>query len=311
MISLVLRAAAARRGWWKDRLQSLLPGMKIFLWDEDDYDPHDIDVAVVWAPPLGGLARFSNLKCVVSMGAGVDHVLCDPDYPKHVPLIRTSSNGLRARMGEYVALHVLRAHRRLPDIEKSHATKTWAPILLPRAQDVTVGIMGMGDLGQHAAGILQKIGYRVCGWSKTKKEVDGVVCYAGDDHLKEFLNQSNVLVCLLPLTAQTENILCKAVFDCLPDGAFLINAGRGACVHDQDLMMALSGGKLRGATLDVLREEPLPAENPLWVHPDILITSHSASLTDPDECGKIIADNIQMFLRGDDVPDLVDVTRGY
>jgi glyoxylate/hydroxypyruvate reductase len=307
---VVIRVDPERRAWWKETMSNLLPEMEVFLWDEDSYCKEEINYAIVWTPPHGGLARLPNLECVFSVGAGVSHITDDPSYPWHIPIVRTVGPPLQQRMREYVALHVLRIHRRLPEIEAASKAREWKQFVEPVAGDVMVGIMGMGNLGTPTALTLRGLGYQVKGLSRRGRPVDGVEVYKRDD-LPRFLNNLKILVVILPATRDTDNIINHRTIHLLPRGAWIIGAGRGTQISDSDLMNALDEGHLEGAVLDVFRQEPLPTNDPLWKHPKILITSHTASAIEPSVGGKIIADNLRAFMEGQEVPDLVDMTQGY
>ena len=291
-------------------MQSLLPDLDCRLWDEP-VDPADVHYAVVWKPPTGGLRRFENLRCIVSIGAGIDHVLADTQLPEAVPIIRTTGNDLTQRMREYICLHVLRFHRGLAAIEQAQREREWRNTVNPVAGHRRVGIMGLGKLGADAARALQQIGFSVAGWSRTEHEIDGVTTFAGRKGLPEFLRQTEILVCLLPLTPATHGILNASLFDQLPRGANLINVARGEHLVEPDLIAALNSGQLAGATLDVFAEEPLPESHPFWAHQSILVTPHVASMIDPESGGKEIANNLNCLIRGEPVPDLVDLQQGY
>lgn len=313
MSLVVVRVAGARASWWLERLRSLLPEMEVRSW-EDPGDRDQVEAAVVWQPPPGELSRFPNLKVIVSMGAGVDHVLRDPELPRHVPVIRTIGPELTQRMREYVLLQVLRFHRRLPEIEDAFRRRAWDQLITPAAQNRSVGVLGLGNLGADCAHHLAHIGFRVHGWSRRPKapgSLEGITCHHGPDGLAALLPQAEILVCLLPLTPETTGILNRDLFAQLPAGACLINAGRGPHLVEEDLIPALDAGRLGGATLDVLRVEPPADDHPFWRHPKILLTPHVASLIDPESGAQIIADNVRRFLAGEPVPDLVDVTQGY
>ncbi len=310
---LVLRVGPAREQWWLKHMQSLLPEIDCRLWD-DPGDVDEIDIAVVWKPPAGGLKRFPNLRAIVSIGAGIDHVLADPELPKHVPIIRTTGEDLKVRMREYVALHVLRQHRRLPEIEAAQERREWLQLVNPPAYERRVGIMGLGGLGADCARTLAALGFDVAGWSRRPKGIDGVKSFAGQEGqegLAAFLSRTEILVCLLPLTPVTEGILNADLFKKLPKGASIINAARGGHLVEDDLVEALDAGQISSATLDVFKTEPLPADHPFWDHPKILVTPHVASLIDPVTGGKAIAANVRKFLAGEPVPDLVDLEQGY
>lgn len=310
MPSVVIRVDPERRQWWKSTLQQALPGFTVVLWDEDEYDAHDIDYAVVWMPPLGGLAKLPNLRCVFSVGAGVTHILRDSEYPRSVPIVRTVNEDLRKRMVEYVLLHVLRYHRRLPDIESAQEQRVWRQYVEPLARDVTVGLLGLGNLGTAAAEQLVNVGYSVRGWSRRGRPVAGVDVLSGDDGFAELVSSSDIVVCLLPGTVQTENLLGAATLNMFKQGAALINVGRGETVVDEALLHALDSERLAGATLDVFRQEPLPPEHPFWSHPKILVTAHTASAIEPATGGATISTNILRFDAGESIPT-VDLADGY
>lgn len=309
-MAVIIRIGSQRAQWWKDTLQSLIPDLDCRLWDEPG-DDADIDYAVVWRPPPGGLARFANLKCIVSVGAGVDHVLSDPDLPAGIPIIRTIGGDLRQRMREYVMLHVLRPHRALPEIEAARAARNWHQVVVPTAPQRKVGVMGLGFMGADCAAALAGIGFDVAGWSRSPKELEAITCFHGADGFKPFLARSEILVCLLPLTPATVGILNAELFATLPEGAFVINVGRGEHLVDEDLLAALASGQIAGATLDVFHQEPLPNDHPFWDHPKVLITPHVASLIDPLAGGRVIANNLALFRAGKTVPDMVDLAQGY
>ena len=309
-MALIIRVGPAREKWWLEHMRSLLPEIECRGW-EDPGDPADIDIAVVWKPPAGGLKRFPNLRAIVSIGAGIDHVLADPELPRHVPIIRTTGKDLKIRMREYVTLHVLRLHRRLPEIEAAQAEREWLQLVNPPAYERRVGLMGLGDLGADCACALAALGFDIAGWSRRPKSIDGVSNFAGQDGLADFLERTEILVCLLPLTSATEGILSADLFNQLPRGASIINAARGGHLVEGDLIAALDSGQISAATLDVFHTEPLPADHPFWCHPKVLVTPHVASLIDPVAGGKAIAANVRKFLTGQSVPDLVDLEQGY
>lgn len=309
-MALIIRIGPAREQWWLDHMQSLLPEIECRRWDEPG-NLEEIEYAIVWRPPAGGLKRFPNLKCIVSVGAGIDHILVDPERPRHVPIIRTTSDDLTQRMREYVCLHVLRHHRRLPEIDDIQKSKEWHQTVNPPAYQRGVGILGLGNLGSDAARTLSVIGFDVAGWTRRPKDIAGVKSFAGADGLESFLERSNILVNLLPLTDATRGILNDRLFSTLPRGACLINAARGGHLVEEDLLAALNDGRIEYATLDVFHEEPLPATHPFWDHPRILVTPHVASLIDPVAGGAAIAANLHRFINGELVPDLVDLEQAY
>lgn len=313
-MALILRVGPAREEWWLEHMRSLLPEVECRPWDEPG-DPAEIEIAVVWKPPAGGLKRFSNLRAIISIGAGIDHVLADPELPRHVPIIRTTGEELKVRMREYVTLHVLRLHRRLAEIEAAQARREWLQLVNPPAYERKVGVMGLGNLGADCARALNAIGFDVAGWSRRPKQIEGITCFFGQereqDDLAAFLARSEILVCLLPLTPATTGILNADLFEQLPKGASIINAARGGHLVEDDLLAALEKGQIDSATLDVFHTEPLPHDHPFWNHQKILVTPHVASLIDPITGGKAIAANVRKFLEGEPIPDMVDLDQGY
>lgn len=296
--------------WWIEQLQDLLPNWTIRTID----DPGDADAvtyAVVWKPATGAFLPFPNLKAIVSLGAGIDHVLADVELPRQVPIIRTVGTDLTQRMREYVALHVLRHHRDMPAIIANQREQRWKPLVMPPATGRAVGVMGLGNLGGAAARTLAALGFETLGWARTKREIDGVTTYAGEAEFDTFVHRCEILVCLLPLTPATTGILDARLFARLPRGASLINAGRGQHLVESDLIAALDDGQLSHATLDVFHTEPLPREHPFWSHPRITVTPHIASLIDPATGSRIVAANIERFEATGTVDDLADTERGY
>jgi glyoxylate/hydroxypyruvate reductase len=219
-------------------------------------------------------------------------------------------------MAEYVVLHVLMHHRQEPYLRDSQRVKRWAPKYQWPASAVTVGIMGLGVLGANAAEVLRRIGFKVVGWSRSRKQIDGVACFAGLEQFDAFLERTDILVCLLPLTPGTRHILNRDLFSKLnrssPLGApVLINAGRGGLQNEADIIACLDDGTLGAASLDVFEQEPLPANSRFWTHPRVVLTPHNAADTDPDEISKYVARQIERFEAGDALEHVVDPARGY
>jgi glyoxylate/hydroxypyruvate reductase len=296
---------------WRAELQARIPGLDVRVWPEVG-DRADIDIALVWRPPQGELARsrYPNLKAILSLAAGIDGLIADPDLPD-VPIARMVDPSLTRTMSEYVLLAVLRHHREFDRFERAQRVREWAYAFPPQAAERRVGIMGLGELGSAAARRLVAEGFQVLGWSRSPKVLDGVVSYAGRSELHAFLHRTDVLVCLLPLTADTVGILDAATFTGLPHGAFVINVARGQHLIERDLVEALDSGHLAGATLDVFREEPLPPESPLWEHPKVLVTPHVASYSLPATAASGVAANIRRVLAGEPLLHQVDRARGY
>jgi glyoxylate/hydroxypyruvate reductase len=294
---------------WRAELQARIPDLDVRIWPEVG-DSADIDIALVWRPPPGELARYPNLKAILSLAAGIDGLIADPDLPD-VPIARMVDPSLTRTMTEYVLLTVLRHHREFDRFERAQRARDWAYAFPPQTADRRVGIMGLGELGSAAARRLVAHGFEVLGWSRSPKALEGVVSYAGRSELHTFLHRTDILVCLLPLTAETIGILDAAIFAELPHGACVINVARGQHLVEDDLIRALDSGHLGAATLDVFREEPLPSGSALWAHPKVLVTPHVASYSVPATAADGVAANIRRVLAAEPLLHQVDRARGY
>jgi len=295
---------------WREELTRRLPDLDFRVWPEAVGDPAEIEVALVWGAPRGELGRYPNLKAILSLGAGIDRMLEDPDLPA-VPIARMVDPSLTRTMAEYVLLAVLRHHREFDRYEREQRARRWAYAFPPHPGERRVGIMGLGELGAAAAKLVSGHGFAVLGWSRSPKAIDAVTSYAGRDELPTFLHRSDILVCLLPLTAETRGILDAELFAGLPHGAYVINVGRGEHLVEHDLLAALGSGHLAGATLDVFRSEPLPPDSPLWTEERILITPHVASYASPATAADGVAENIRRARAGRPLLHQVDRARGY
>lgn len=309
--ALVFYSPIDRYDLWTDHIKRHLPDLPVRIYPDTVGAREDIAYALVWNPPPGELKSFPNLKCVFSLGAGVDHVLNDPDFPRHVPLVRVVDPSLTAGMTEYVVMHTLIIHRRQRDFDALQRAKKWRQAVAPPARDGRVGIMGLGVLGLDAARHLRAFGYQIAAWSRARKFEDGIESFAGPGELRSFLKLTDILVCLLPLTRDTRGIINRETLAMLRPGAALINAARGAHVVTGDLIAALDSGHLKWATLDVFEREPLPEDSPLWTHPKVTVTPHIASITDPRFVAETVARNIERMEKGLPPQNVVDLARGY
>ncbi len=268
--------------------------------------------AFVWEPEPGLLARYPNIRAIFSLGAGVDHLTRDPDLPKHIPIIRMGDDGLKEGMAEFVVMSVLMHHRGMPQLMTKQRNRDWGRYFANAAKDVRVGILGYGALGHVSAARLKPFGYDLAAWSRTAKPAeDGITLYHGTDSLNDFLARTDILVGLLPSTKETAGLLDFARLSRLPEGASVINAGRGSLIVLDDLMALLQSGYLRGATLDVFPEEPLPKEHPLWGLDNVLVTPHIAAITRPDTAAEYVLRNIEKIERGETAENILDLQRGY
>ena len=309
-MALLLKTEAGRGDSWRRALLAADPGLDLRQWPEVG-DPADIEYALVWFPPKGALKSYPNLKVIFSIGAGIDHLASDPELPKGVPIVRMVEPGLTAGMTEFVLMSVLTHHRFMLDYAEQRRNKVWREIDQVPPWDRRVGIMGLGVLGGDVAEKLVALSFDVAGWSRSPKDLPGVACFHGPDGFIPFLNRSDILVCLLPLTAETKGILDARAFAALPEGAALVSVGRGPHVVEADLLAALETGRLGAATLDVFQTEPLPPESPFWDHPRVVLTPHVASLTIAKTASEFVIDNIRRHQAGRPLLHAVDPDRGY
>jgi glyoxylate/hydroxypyruvate reductase A len=270
----------------------------------------DIEIALAWKPKPGLLASFKNLRMIVSLGMGVDHLLADDKLPD-VAITRIMDEGLVGQMSEYAIYWALWHHRDIEKYAASQRAKTWKPESFVDSIDRRIGVMGLGTIGQDAASKFAMLGFPALGWSRTAKTVPGVETFHGRAALPKFLSRTNILVNVLPLTRETHGIMDKTLFATLPKGAFVINMGRGGHVVDEDLLAALASGHLAGAALDVFNTEPLPADHPYWTHPRVHITPHMAGYTNPRTASPGVIDNIKRLRAGQPLINIVDAKTGY
>ncbi len=297
---------------WRRHFAEFAPDLEVRWWDDEAVDRNSVRYVLVWDPEPGRLSALPNLDVVFGSGAGVDFITADPALPKHLPIARMTTDGAAQRMGEFVcwaALSLLKDARR---ITANQVARKWEYFEPERtAPGTTIGIMGLGHMGGRAAAMLRGLGFRVIGWSRTPKRIEGVESLAGEDARDAFLGRAEILVCLLPATPETRGILAAPLLDRLPRGAGLINVGRGSQQRIGDILAALDGGRLSGAVLDVFEEEPLPRDHPAWAHPRLLVTPHLASLPPRRERAEYVAKLIAMHRRGEALPNLYDHARGY
>ncbi len=308
-MALLLKSEPDRGDAWRRALLAADPGLDLRLWPEAG-DPADIEYALVWFPPKGELKSYPNLKVIFSIGAGIDHLASDPELPKGVPIVRMVEPGLTAGMTEFVLMSVLTHHRFMLDYAEQRRNKVWREIDQVPPWDRRVGIMGLGVLGGDVAEKLVALSFDVAGWSRSPKKLPGVTRFHGPGGFIPFLNRSDILVCLLPLTAATTGILDARAFAALPEGAALVSVGRGPHVVEADLLAALETGRLGAATLDVFQTEPLPPESPFWDHPRVVLTPHVASLTIPGTASAFVIDNIRRHQAGQPLLHVVDPDQG-
>jgi len=274
-----------------------------------DIAPEDVDY-IVLAPngPVRDFSAFTRARAVMSLWAGVETIVGNDTLTQ--PLTRMVDEGLTSGMAEWVTGHVLRHHLEI-DLDIARPPGDWNPHIPPLARERPVTILGLGQLGQAAARMLAGIGFPVTGWSRRQKEVNAIICLSGEDGLRHALSTAQILVLLLPDTPATENIVNSETLALLPDGAVIVNPGRGPLIDDDALLAALDLGKIGHATLDVFRKEPLPADHPYWHHPKVTVTPHIAAETRPATAARVIAENIRRSEAGEPLLYRVDRSRGY
>lgn len=292
---------------WLDGLRTAFPGADVDVWSAG---APAADYAVVWTPPQQFIDEQTQLKGLFNIGAGVDALMALRLTPG-VPVVRLDDAGMSVQMAEYVCHAVIRHFRELGGYEADAAQGKWTYRKPRMRQDFPVGVMGLGVLGERVSRALAQFEFPVQGWSRSARTIPGVQCFSGDAGFNDFLAASRILVCLLPLTPDTDNIMCQDTLARLQPGGYVINVARGSHLVDDDLIALIDSGHLAGATLDVFRTEPLPAAHPFWQHPQITVTPHTSARTLRDESIAQIAGKIAALQGGQPVSGIVDPGRGY
>lgn len=306
---LLLQPLFGNADTWRRLLNTAMPEIEVRTWPEMG-DPADIEVAAVWALPPGTLAKLPNLRLIVSLTAGTDALLRDPNLPS-VPIVRAGDPTGNAMMNETTLLHVLRHHRYVPEYLRAQQLCEWIRMPVKAASERKVGVMGLGMIGLAAAKMLVSVGFQVAGWVRHSRPHTEVEIFSGRDQFNAFLTRSEILVNLLPLTPETRGIINAETLNKLPTGAAIINLGRGDHVIESDLISALNSGHLAAATLDVFPVEPLPSDSPLWRHPKITVMPHVARRLVPEELAARVCAIIKQLHAGTPFTELVDRKLGY
>lgn len=295
---------------WKNAFLQADSSLEVYSY-LDDHPKADITMAVIWKHPKGSLSHYPNLKCIASAGAGVDYIFEDDTRPQNIPITRIVDPFLASDMSEHVLAVTLAHLKNLNTYTFQQVETVWQPLEYLRIKDVTVGILGLGELGALTATDLNTVGFNVQGWSRSKKEIDNVKSYSGENERSQFLKSTDVLVCLLPLTPATQGILNKELLSQLPKNGYLINVARGGHLIDDDLITLLDNNHLSGACLDVYHSEPLPLAHPFWNHKKIMMTPHCASVSDTNSVIPQVLENYNRLRNNEELKHTVDKDKGY
>jgi len=294
---------------WRDAFAEQLPDLEIRIWPEPG-DAADIGYLAFIRPDFDVLPALPNLKAMFSRSAGVEAFIDHPRLPK-APLGKVEPSGGDPMMTEYVVMHVLRFHREMPKYQEAQANREWLRTRIVRPEERRVGFLGLGMMATAPALVLKSLGFPVSAWVRSPRPAGEIPIFHGDGQLEPFLNQTDIAVCLLPLTRETEGILCARTFAMMPRGGMVINVGRGGHVVDADLIAALDSGQLAYAALDALKPEPLPAESPLWTHPKVTVMPHVARRPTVRQLVTEIAANIRSIEAGGGLLQQIDRATGY
>lgn len=296
---------------WIKNLHEIDPTFDLRTMDNPG-DLSEITTVLAWKPDDAQFKKLPNLKFVQSTGMGIDHLVECPSIPKNAMIARIIDHDMREQMAEYALYGALKAYRNIQYYNQFQAENFWKMKRRIFKEDLTVGVLGLGELGAYVANALKDYGFNVIGWKNSASKPEcNISYYHGKDQLPEFLKQCNILVCLLPLTEDTRHILNKDTFTLLPEGAYLINPARGGHVNEEDLLVAIQSKHLSGALLDVFETEPLPTDHPFWNEPTIEITPHIAAMTNPITASQQVAENFKLLREGKLPNNLVDLNRGY
>jgi glyoxylate/hydroxypyruvate reductase A len=296
---------------WCEWVQAELPEIDVRVYP-DDGDVNEIEYVAVWKHPHGILKKYPNLRAILSLGAGVDHILSDPDMPKNLPIVRLVDAKLTHEMCFHALHWVLHFHSDHFLYMKQQMDKKWQQQGSIQPEDRTVGIMGLGNIGRGIGDSLVNQGFKVLGWGANQKSSLGDIKYFfGKEQLSDFLVKTNILINVLPFSKDTKNMLRKDELKFLPRGSFIINMGRGGIINEADLLSLLDENHITAAALDVFEQEPLPTQNPLWNHPSVYITPHIAGQSNPKSSAKTIAENIRRIEDGKMPFPIYNITKGY
>lgn len=308
-MALLYKADPARASHWQTLFAEHAPDIEWRAWP-DIGNPEEVEYLAAWQAPEDLTQLLPNLKVLFALSAGVDQLDLSR-LPADLPVVRLLDPGITRGMCEYATWAVLSLHRDMLRYREQQVARCWQAHLLQPAENRRVGVMGLGTQAQQILATLAPFGFALSGWARSVHEIEGVTCFAGQSQLAAFLGQCDILLCLLPLTEQTEGILDRNLFALLPRGAGLVNMGRGGHLVEGDLLEALDSGQLGGAVLDVLQVEPAMADHPFWGHPQVVLTPHVAAMTQPASAFGVLLENIRRFERGERMVGQIDRNRGY
>ncbi|MDR5741219.1 MULTISPECIES: glyoxylate/hydroxypyruvate reductase A [unclassified Caballeronia] len=308
-MTILYKADPERGRQWAQHFAQKAPDVPFRVWP-DIGDAAAVRYLAAWQPPADIMQTLPNLEVIFSVGAGIDQFDLS-SVPPHVAVVRMTEPGIVEGMTEYVTQAVLTIHRDLPDYATLQRERVWREMPVRPAATRRIGVLGLGMLGTAVLQTLRLFGFPCAGWSRSQHHIEGVECYAGDASFDAFIARTDILICLLPLTDATRGVIDRHVFATLPQGASLINVGRGPHVIQQDLLDALDSGHLHAAILDVTDPEPLPPTHPLWTHPRVRLTPHIASATRPESAVEVVLDNLRRHRAGERMTGEIDRTRGY
>lgn len=295
---------------WVKTLKKHLPETEVEVYP-DIKNFNEIDFALCWKPENGALAKFPNLKVIHSVGAAVDHITKTQKVKETQTICRIVDENLSNDMFEFLLAAILNHIKNLAVYQSQKEHQNWQPQTYKTFKDITVSILGVGNIGAFVAEKLAALGFKIKGWALNEKEIAGVSTFAGDKKLAQFLNGTDILINILPVTPQTENIINNHMLSQINKGGYFINVGRGEHLVEEDLIAVLNSGHLSGALLDVFKTEPLPTEHPFWKHPKIMITPHIASITNIESAAFLVVENYQNHLNGLPLKHTLSLTKGY
>ena len=296
---------------WSNGLKETMPEMDVRVYP-DEGDVNEVEYAVVWKHPRGILNKYPNLKAILSLGAGVDHIISDPELPEGLPIVRLVDKKLTHEMCLHSLHWVLHFHSDQYLYRIQQQSREWIQQSSVQSEDRTIGIMGLGNIGKAIGDSLINLDFKVVGWgARPKESLGGIEYYCGHEQLADFLSQTDVLINVLPLTEDTKNILTKIELAFLPKGSFIINIGRGGIINESDLLTSLDIGHITAVALDVFAQEPLPENNSLWDHPSVYVTPHIAGQSNPGSAAQTIADNIRLIEKGETPYPIYSHSSGY